>query len=168
MKKALSFILVLAMVLCMSVTAFAAEGDQSDSTTITAVVPDNTPSYTIHVPADFTIEYGNTGIQEIGSATVSNAQNIPAGYRIRCLVNIPTNTNLSDGNGHSIQTKFWTKFMDNEWEERNSALCTCYSQVSGNYFSDRLWGIQVPSWVDAVPGTYTTSITFYFSIEEAN
>ena len=56
MKKILSLVLVVAMMMSMTVTAFAAVGDQSGTSTLTAVVPE--PEYTIHIPANMTLEYG--------------------------------------------------------------------------------------------------------------
>lgn len=56
MKKFLSLILVLAMVACMNVTAFAAD----PTTTLTVEVPANLPEYNLHIPADTTLTYGNT------------------------------------------------------------------------------------------------------------
>ena len=72
MKKFLSFILVLVMVCSLSVTAFA-EGEQRGTTTLTAEIPNAAePSYTIHIPADMTLEYGNTGEQTIGTVYVTD------------------------------------------------------------------------------------------------
>lgn len=72
MKKFLSFVLVLVMVMSLSVTAFA-EGEQSGTTTLTANIPNAAePSYTIHIPADMTLEYGNTGKQTIGNVYVTD------------------------------------------------------------------------------------------------
>ena len=72
MKKFLSFVLVLVMVMSLSVTAFA-EGEQSGTTTLTVEVPN--PSYTIHIPANTTLEYGNTELQEFGIVSVSDVAN---------------------------------------------------------------------------------------------
>lgn len=58
MKKILSLVLVVVMMMSMTVTAFAA-GEQSGTSTVTAVVPKPVPEYTIHFPADMTLEYGN-------------------------------------------------------------------------------------------------------------
>ena len=72
MKKFLSLILALVMVMSLSVTAFA-EGEQSDTTTLTAEIPNAAePSYTIHIPANMKLEYGNTGKQTIGNVYVTD------------------------------------------------------------------------------------------------
>ncbi len=75
MKKFISFVLVLVMVMSLSVTAFA-EGEQSGTTTLTANIPNAAEtSYTLHIPSDTTITYGNTDMQLIsGRLYVSDVQ----------------------------------------------------------------------------------------------
>ena len=75
MKKFLSLILALAMVACMSVTAFAAN-DPAGTTKVNVEVPDNTPSYTFHCPASVSITYGVAGYQDIGEISVTDLKNI--------------------------------------------------------------------------------------------
>ncbi len=72
MKKMIA--LILSLVLVFSITAtVSADGEQTGSMILTAEIP--APSYTIHIPADFTLEYGNTGKQVIGTVYVTDVQN---------------------------------------------------------------------------------------------
>ena len=80
MKKILSLVLVVVMMMSMTVTAFAAEGAQSGTSTVTAVVPDAT--YTIHIPADMTLAYGNGERQLVGEVFVTDVKNVPDGALI--------------------------------------------------------------------------------------
>lgn len=166
MKKTLSFILALAMILCMSVTAFAAEGEQTGSTTIQATVP--APSYTIHVPATVNLEYDNTEVQEVGAPYVTDAKNIPADYAISYYVKPKDFKDLSDGSGNSIETELWAKLNEGAWESTSSYTTwgnVLYRQFTGDYPSYYTFGIKVPSWEGAAPGTYTTSLEFYFYVD---
>ena len=85
MKKILSLVLVVVMLMSMTVTAFAA-GEQSGTSKVNAVVPEPVPEYTIHIPADMTLEYGNTDYQAIGKVYVSDVKNVAEGSRVwyRC------------------------------------------------------------------------------------
>ncbi len=162
MKKALSFILALAMILCLSVTAFAASGDQTGSTSITATVVG--PTYTIHVPAAVTLDCTDTGIQEVGEVYIDGISNIPVGK----MIEYSTSCNdLSDGNGHTITTKLMRKDTIDGWVEYNSSWAnTLYMEMDGGMSFVRFtWGVQIPSWDDAVPGTYTTTMVFNFYID---
>lgn len=67
MKKLWAILLALTLLLSTSASAFADEntvGEQTVSVTV--------PSYTVTIPANCTIEYGNTGNQLIGTVTVSS------------------------------------------------------------------------------------------------
>lgn len=69
MKKILSIILALTLLLSMSVTAFAKE---EGTQTVSVGVPTPCYDYTVHIPASCTIEYNNTEPQSIGSVTVTS------------------------------------------------------------------------------------------------
>lgn len=66
MKKSLAFLMAAAMMTSMPLAVCATSGQ----TTLTTVVPE--ASYTLNVPANFTIEYGATMV-EIGDVTITNA-----------------------------------------------------------------------------------------------
>lgn len=71
MKKLLTFMTVLAALLCICFTVFAADG----STVLTVDVPDTNPSYILHFPATATLAYDNTGAQQIGAVYVTDVKN---------------------------------------------------------------------------------------------
>ena len=81
MKKILSLVLVIVMMMSMTVTAFAA-GEQSGTSKVNAVVPEPVPEYTIHIPADMTLEYGNGERQLVGEVSVTDVKNVPDGALI--------------------------------------------------------------------------------------
>ncbi len=71
MKKLIALMLGLVMMFTLSAVAFAA-GEQTGSMTLTVVVPKAT--YTIHIPSDVKLEYGNTEKQEIGEVYVTEVE----------------------------------------------------------------------------------------------
>lgn len=68
MKKFLSLILALAMVACMSVTAFAADNHSGTQTVTTSKAA---PNYTLTIPADTSIPWGKTDPHLLGDFTVT-------------------------------------------------------------------------------------------------
>ena len=71
MKKMIALMLSLVLVLGMSAAVYADE-EPTASMTLTAEIP--APTYTIHIPADYTLEYGNTEKQEIGAVYVTDVK----------------------------------------------------------------------------------------------
>jgi hypothetical protein len=67
MKKIAALLLALVMLTGLTVTALA---DKTGTTKLTVVVPE--ADYTIHVPADTTLTYGNTSGQSIGDVYVTD------------------------------------------------------------------------------------------------
>ena len=172
MKKFLSFVLVLVMVCSLSVTAFAA-GEQNGTTTLTANIPNEAaPSYTIHIPADMTLEYGNTEKQFIGVVEVSDQQNcrhinVTAPYTM--LIN-------KEDSSDSITLKLsMGESKDNLYEViPATGLDTVYNTPFSAYHNDdfyhnryfsQLVYAQVEDWSGATPGaTYQAVITFQFYV----
>ncbi len=71
MKKRIALMLGLVMMFTLSAAGFAA-GEQTGTTTLTVKVPEAT--YTIHIPANTTLEYDNTEKQEIGKVYVTDVK----------------------------------------------------------------------------------------------
>lgn len=162
MKKILSLVLVVVMMMSMTVTAFAA-GEQSGTTTLTVEVPVPPVEYTIHIPANMTLEYGNTDYQEIGKAYVSDVKNLAEGSRVWYRV---AYTKLVKGED-SINLALC--FMDDDLGKYNlvlsyDVLAACDDTANHNP-REREFAVLVSDWGNPVPGTYTATITWNFSLE---
>lgn len=161
MKKIVALLLTLVMLTGLTVTALAA-GEKTGTTKLTAVVPDS--DYTIHVPADMTLEYGNTSEQEIGKVSVtivSGTFDLDCSVYGSALKNgsnyIPVTYHLIGEFGYADETKTVTgestkiySFIVFEYNDGNS------------YYKDIDCKVKVDNWT-AEPGTYTATMTFNFS-----
>lgn len=181
MKKFLSLILALAMVACMSVTAFAAD----PTTTLTVEVPDNTPSYTFHCPASVTLEYGNTDKQEVGDVYVTDVKNcnrVDVKFPYTDLVNINDSSDKIPLALFCIGSGRYDEDTNNQKLEKNG--CWYHESGSGNFHSwpfiyvaelagredlgvdsegykTQTLKAQVSDWSGATPGaTYQATITY--------
>lgn len=162
MKKILSLVLVIVMMMSMTVTAFAA-GEQSGTSTVTAVVPEPVPEYTIHIPADMTLEYGNGERQLVGEVSVSDVNYLPDNKSIVVAI---TPTSLKSTNGDEIPVVF-------EWQYKGDAGYLVvdfrepflYAQRNETYKIVNLCAtVTEADWKAAKPGTYTSTITYDFRI----
>lgn len=159
MKKFLSFVLVLVMVCSLSVTAFAEDG----TTTLTVEVPNAAePSYTLHIPANTTLTYGETGLQKIsGDLYVENVQNAS---RVNVLSPFTDLINTSDSSD-SIALNLCVEFGHNgDIYKVNDSALTLYDinvpESWGKYTIETFYA-QVTDWSGATPGaTYQAVITF--------
>ena len=166
MKKFLSLILALVMVMSLSVTAFA-EGEQSGTTTVTANIPNAaTPSYTIHVPASMTLEYGNTDRQLIGGAYVTDVTDVQDGDWIALdspytmLINVEDSSDTLDWSLSLYYGAFYSVRPND-----GSAGIVNMIYRNGVYGTINYYA-QVSDWSGATPGaTYQAVITFQFYIE---
>ena len=168
MKKIVAFLLALVMLTSLTLIALAA-GEKTGTTTLTAVVPE--ADYTIHVPANVTLEYGKTDEQMVGDYWVSDFVNMPiAAGEHEPFVNIKTvATCLSDGT-NTIPVTYIFK-LDGSWEHTLDHKVTNTSGeqitdmgITENYKSTIGAMISAEDWASAAPGTYTATITFNFSI----
>ena len=162
MKKILSLVLVVVMMMSMTVTAFAA-GEQSGTTTLTVEVPEPVPEYTIHIPANMTLEYGNTDNQKIGTAYASDVKNVAEGSRVWYRV---TNTDLVKGED---TINLLVNFINNDSGNYNVVgswvrFAACDDTANHNP-SEREFFACVPDWGNPVPGTYTATVTWNFFVE---
>ena len=159
MKKILSLILVAVMLMSMTVTAFAADG-QSGTSTVTAVVPD--PTYTIHIPADMTLVYGNGARHEVGKVYVTNAQYIPDGTLILASMEA---TPLKSTEGNVIPVVFEYDRNDGDYKDITKNIATVYKEAEDEYLTAYLYArVTEEDWEAAKPGTYISTITYSFEI----
>ena len=163
MKKLIALMLGLVMVFSLSTTAFAA-GEQTGTTTLTAEVPE--PSYTIHIPADTTLEYGNTSEQEIGSAYVSDVVNVNG--NVVCNV---TASALKNGSNYITVEYLWKNTQQSSWNtktvtgEIENLFGDAFFIFNSGTYRTHLFAAKVDNW-SAEPGTYTATLTFNFFISE--
>lgn len=162
MKKILSLVLVVVMMMSMTVTAFAA-GEQSGTTTLTVEVPEPVPEYTIHIPANMTLEYGNTDPQEIGKAYASDVKNLAEGsrvwYKVTCteLVKGEDTIHLSLYHLQDATGTYAKALPDAEF-----AAC---DETANHNPREREFAVHVFDWGNPVPGTYTATITWNFFVQ---
>lgn len=168
MKKFLSLVLTLVMVMSLSVTAFAEDG----TTTLTVEVPNAAePSYTLHIPANTTLTYGSTEKQKIsGDLYVENVQNASS---VKFLAPFTDLINTSDSSD-SIALKLFIE-QDHDGELMRSVV-QATGKIYNGYGSytfelyDEAYSVpycvetfyaQVDDWSGATPGaTYQAVITF--------
>ena len=159
MKKLISFILALAMLACMSVTAFAADGP-GGSTTLSLTVPNKT-LYTLNIPADQTIAYGATETN-IGKVTASDVDTTVNYVRVNC-----SWTNFTDGS-NSIPLTIVFDLYDNGARVHNHVDPAMYSElIYGPYdnYCEYFAQVSASDWAAAVPGDYTATLTWTSSYD---
>lgn len=169
MKKFLSIILSLILLMCMSATVFATdEGTQ----TVSVNVPVLKYDYKVTIPASCTIEYGNTEPQSIGSVRVESDywDNITNKYTA-VLVNVSHNNFLSNDNGDKITAVIGYKDYSNVFiSENGESGWQIAFQEDGNGLAGRgkLYMV-VPDWSEAESsGSYKVIVTYTSEMLEQN
>lgn len=164
MKKILSLVLVVVMLMSMTVTAFAAS-EQSGTTTLTVEVPEPVPEYTIHIPANMTLEYGNTDYQAIGKVYASDVKNVAEGSRVWYRV---AWTNLVKGEDTiHLEVCYWPDWLG-EWNgilTHVDRFAACDDTANHNPREVEFAAWVGENWGNPVPGTYTATVTWNFFVE---
>ena len=161
MKKLIAFMLCLVLALSMSVIAFAA-GEQTRTTILTAKVPD--ASYTLHIPAAMTLEYGNTEKQIFSDKLyVENVQNAS---RVRFLAPYTDLINTSDSSDTielylCLQFSGFSYDVDKATGKINDEIFDLYNSDYSDPYQGRTFSALVVDWSGATCGaTYQAVITF--------
>lgn len=163
MKKILSLVLVVVMLMSMTVTAFAAEGNQSGTSTVTAVVPEPVPEFTMHIPADMTLEYGNGARQLVGKVFATNVQNLSDWGHIDVIIK---GTPLKSTEDNEIPVVFEVCYdgYEDYYNIVNNNLLV-YEKNGDEYYTVDLYAtVTEEDWKAATPGTYTSTITYTFRV----
>ena len=162
MKKVLSVILSVALLMCMSVTAFAVEPNVHEQT-VSVDIP--LPyDYTVTMPADCSLTYGNTDWQHIGDVTVTsenwdNINNSDPYDGIQVGWSWNNDSNLKNANGDSIS---FNRALERDGKMVNTGGVILTSDDTVGFY------LRVPDWSGAVEGTtYTKTITYRVSLEES-
>ena len=158
MKKIVALLLMLTIIISLTATALA-KVEKSGTTVITAVVPE--PDYTISIPADTTMTYGDsTNYKDLGRIYVSQVKNLTT---VNCTV---SGTSLRNGTNYITISYSW-KINDDEWKSAyvldgsNKQLCTC-ELFNSNRYNILNMKAYVMNWLPTEPGTYTATLTFNF------
>ncbi len=170
MKKFLSLILALTMLACMSVTAFAAEGP-GGSTKLTATVPEK-PLYTLHIPADQSIDY-KAEKTSIGMAYVTDVDasvkeiDFDSSYdeKLTSGTNTISYSMLMDiyesfSSTYALGERIITQ-VDPDIQSQDLMTTGGHVWYTNEYFII----ISEEAWNAAVPGDYSTTITWTSSYE---
>ncbi len=161
MRRFLAPVLALLAACCLSTAALAGtQGTQTLSTT----VPDPTaPSWTLNIPADTAVPYGDPDTS-IGWVTVSDVQNVAADELIVCSAD---STDFASGAG-----TIPLKLLGDRYE--GGIRYTQHGTVSAGApfelydgtapdkaFSAEIFALVDPAdWAAAAPGSYTATVTY--------
>ena len=155
MKKLLSVILSVVLLMSLSVTAFAEETAQRVSVRIPCY------DYTVTMPADCSLTYGNTDWQHIGDITVESenwADINSAPYDGIEVYWSRNDTFLINENGETISFDDELMYGGRLWDTGGVGLTS--NDTVGFY-------LKVPDWSRAVIGTtYSTTITYRVGLQE--
>lgn len=149
MKKFITMLMSLALVPCMTIPAFAA------TQIVNVSIPVKDYSYTMVIPKDCTITYGDTSYQSIGEVTITsdNWDDILSDYEEVSLMIDNGGNKMTNENGRTIQA------MKLAGYSRDNMVNT-----GGLGFTEdgvAYMGVYVPDWSSAEAGTtYTMTFTY--------
>ena len=162
MKKFLSVILSVALLMSMSVTAFAADSKEYVQT-VSVIIGEPNYDYTVTMPANCSLTCGNTEWQHIGDITVEseNWDNInSAPYDgIEVYWDINSDDHLVNKDGDTI--RFDDK-LEYQGQMRDAGAVRLTSDDTVGFY------LRVPDWSSAVEGTiYKKAITYRVGLFES-
>lgn len=149
MKKIFAMFMSFALVLSMTIPAFA------ETQTVAVSIPAKDYSYTMAIPKDCTITYGDTSYQSIGEVTITsdNWGNILSDYENVSLQIDSGGNKMTNENGHSIQARQLAGYS------RDNMVNTGGLGFEENGVA--YMGVYVPDWSSAEAGTtYTMTFTY--------
>ena len=163
MKKFLSLILALAMVACMSVTAFA---DDNHSGTQTVTTSKAAPNYTLTIPADTSIPWGKTDPHSLGDFTVTvDSDWDVAGKGVRVTWGYGgTFTSTTPG----VTTTIPYRLSGFSNMDPCSNLGIFLKPTETSYTWRAFMQVTQEAWDAADPGEYSTTITYTSEVANKN
>lgn len=162
MKRILPLILV-AIMMCLTSTVFAAES-QNGTTTLTATVPP--AEYTLQIPADSELVFGIDTPQKIGEVTVTNCAHFRDNEEIICVVEYTDLIKVTNNNC-VIPVKYTfdhpkMQLYNYELVSNYTAL-TMYKKSDNEIRSYPLYAtVSASDWENAGYGQYKATMTFNF------
>ena len=157
MKKILSLLLALTLLCSLSVTAFA---DTSGDQTVTLTVPEApSPTWTLNIPADTTVEY-RAASTALATPTITNVSDLDG----LIYVYIGYTGNFSSGSNTIPFTLMGHGQTILKGDESSRSVMGIYRNESGyeNYYPEGAMTLDITedAWNAAAPGTYSTVITY--------
>jgi len=179
MKKLLAFLLALTLLLSMGVTAFAdtyQEGiDNTQSRTQTITVNAPALTWTLEIPANLEIEFGNTDLIEMGNLKISDVSwtTLPASNFIFVTMGYSehlTNTANDSAIAYDLMCRYHTQTPQSHGQEMISSFTdpaldenppATYHSSTEYRWADMYIQISEDRWQVAIPGeNYTGTITY--------
>ena len=171
MKKLFALILAVAMLASMATVVSAAENETTKTTTLTTTVPAAT--YTLNVPEDQKIEFGDTE-KTIGNVTVTEAKGFAVGKNLKVTIDyteltckdvsttIPIALYQYDTGDFTKQIKSGDSLAflgKDDGTVYSKAFVEKYNHQS-LYVDSISVRISSADWGKALAGTYTSTITY--------
>lgn len=173
MKKIISTILSITLLMCMSVTAFAEEQ------TVTVKIPDR--NYTMSIPATTAIEYRNSDVVLLKNELKITSKNPTLLFSNAHYVQVDvTYSDLThkDNNSYTLPLSIlWAEPNDPsniqggydeayDWEKLASGSSVKFTSAADFYWTNgyRL-GAKVTGWDNAEPGEYQATVTYTATIK---
>lgn len=178
MKKIISTILSITLLMCMSVTAFAADNQQSQ--TVTTTIPDR--EFTMTIPAKTNIQYGYADVVTLDGELKITSTNSTLLFSNNHYVNVEmTYGDLmhTDNNNYTLPLSiFYAKPADATsitggytenytWENFASGGSVNFNSDNDFYWKNGYrFGAKITAWENAEPGEYQTTVTYTATIKQ--